>query len=540
MSDVRSQTRQVAAWALLLGLLVFALRAPQLDLPLERDEGGYAYIAWRLLEGDTPYLDWFDQKPPGIFVAYAIALSFGSDPVVAIRGLAALCCAASAILLFAIALRLLGQTAGLLAGVLLAALSADASVQGPIANTELFMAPWILLAAWGTLRIPAQARPSIAAGLAIGLALGIASAFKQVAVVNAPFLLAIFWLRLSGPQRGRALLRFGLWVGLGGGLVWCAIAGWFWLRGGLGAALDAVLLHNLAYTAQLTLSQRLAQLSHFATPMIPTQGVAWLLAAAGLVALARRRDRFPALFLGGFAATNAIGVSASGLYFPHYFQQVLPAVAALAAAGVLAAADRAGIARRPTLAVGAALALAPLAFASVEFARLTGAEATRRLYPGSVFEAMPAIAAEIAALTRPEDSVFIFGAEPEILLHAERVSASRYIYLFPLYGSFPDAEQRQAGVIAELEAARPAVIVWIPNRMFFGPGSPQLLTEWSTGLIDSSYRLHALVAAERSDRGVLHRLEPGEDARKRLSRARPWARIFVRVDGDAPSQPDAS
>ena len=32
------------------------LRAPLWDLPLERDEGEYAYIAWRMAAGETPYL----------------------------------------------------------------------------------------------------------------------------------------------------------------------------------------------------------------------------------------------------------------------------------------------------------------------------------------------------------------------------------------------------------------------------------------------------------------------------------------------------
>jgi len=64
--------------ALSIGLLVIAIRAPLMDLPLERDEGGYAYIAWRMTLGETPYLDWFDQKPPGIFAAYRVALSLAS------------------------------------------------------------------------------------------------------------------------------------------------------------------------------------------------------------------------------------------------------------------------------------------------------------------------------------------------------------------------------------------------------------------------------------------------------------------------------
>jgi 4-amino-4-deoxy-L-arabinose transferase-like glycosyltransferase len=532
----RRRARGVTA-ALLLGGLTLGLRAPLFDLPLERDEGEYAYIGWRLLAGDTPYLDWLDQKPPAIFVPYALAIATGEDPVVAIRLGAALFCAASVIALFALVRRLRGETEAWLAGALLAVLSADGAVQGPIANSELFMGPWILLALLGTLRVPARARPPAAAGLAIGACLAVACAFKQVAAVNAPLLLAVFWLRTPAGQRGPGLLRFAFWTAAGGVLVVGAIAAWFAARGGLGAALDAVLLHNLAYAAWLDPAQRLALWVHHASPMLPSQGVAWALAGGGLLALAWRRERLTGLVLAGFAATSAIGVSASGLYFPHYFQQALPAVAALAAVAVttLCGALPARL-RGWALVAGAGLALVPPGWAVLELSRLPPAEATRRLYPGSAFEAMPAVAAEVASLTGPDERIFVFGAEPELYFHARRLSASRYIFLFPLYGDFPQAEGRQAEVIAELERSPPAVIVWIPNRMFYTPGSPQRLTEWTTRTVDGQYRLHAWAAVEGASRGVVTRLGPDEDPRARLAEVRPWATIFVRArDAAAPT-----
>ena len=42
--------------------------------------------------------------------------------------------------------------------------------------------------------------------------------------------------------------------------------------------------------------------------------------------------RFAGFFLGGWGIANAIGVNVSGQYFPHYFQQLVPVIAALAAA----------------------------------------------------------------------------------------------------------------------------------------------------------------------------------------------------------------
>src|SRR5262249_13963350 len=61
--------------------LALVLRYPVADVPLERDEGEYAYIAQRWLDGEVPYKASFDQKPPGVFVAYAVFIAaLGPSP----------------------------------------------------------------------------------------------------------------------------------------------------------------------------------------------------------------------------------------------------------------------------------------------------------------------------------------------------------------------------------------------------------------------------------------------------------------------------
>src|SRR5438045_1698684 len=68
---------------ILLGIFAAALllRAPIADVPLERDEGEYAYLAQRWLLGEVPYKHSFDQKPPAIFALYVVFLTlFGSSP----------------------------------------------------------------------------------------------------------------------------------------------------------------------------------------------------------------------------------------------------------------------------------------------------------------------------------------------------------------------------------------------------------------------------------------------------------------------------
>ena len=73
----RTQTILLAAS---LVLIVATLRTPLLAIPFERDEGEYAYIAWRLAYNELPYRDWVDQKPPAVFYVYRLALSLPIEP----------------------------------------------------------------------------------------------------------------------------------------------------------------------------------------------------------------------------------------------------------------------------------------------------------------------------------------------------------------------------------------------------------------------------------------------------------------------------
>src|SRR5437764_11931410 len=74
-------------WIALFAAVCFIcalVRIRLLDLPLERDEGEYAYAGQLMLHGIAPYKLAYNMKFPGTYCAYAvIMLSFGQT----IRGI---------------------------------------------------------------------------------------------------------------------------------------------------------------------------------------------------------------------------------------------------------------------------------------------------------------------------------------------------------------------------------------------------------------------------------------------------------------------
>jgi hypothetical protein len=91
------------------------LRIRLLGVPLERDEGEYAYMGQLILRGEVPYLAAHNMKLPGVYYANALVLALLGETDVAVRlGLLVLN-AATIVLLYLLARRLVDTTAALTA-----------------------------------------------------------------------------------------------------------------------------------------------------------------------------------------------------------------------------------------------------------------------------------------------------------------------------------------------------------------------------------------------------------------------------------------
>src|SRR5438128_7396775 len=107
------------AW-LLVGLTVLfavAVRVHLRTMPLERDEGEYAYAGQLILKGVPPYKEAYNMKLPGTYAAYALIMAVFGQSASGIRLGVALVNAASIVLLFLIGRKLLDDAAGVAAAV---------------------------------------------------------------------------------------------------------------------------------------------------------------------------------------------------------------------------------------------------------------------------------------------------------------------------------------------------------------------------------------------------------------------------------------
>ena len=86
-TDINGKLVQFAWWALatIVFTLIVAIRIRLLGIPLERDEGEYAYAGQLILQGIPPYKLAYNMKFPGTYAAYALIMSIFGQTIVGIH-----------------------------------------------------------------------------------------------------------------------------------------------------------------------------------------------------------------------------------------------------------------------------------------------------------------------------------------------------------------------------------------------------------------------------------------------------------------------
>jgi hypothetical protein len=187
--------------------VTLALRSPTIVFPSYRgwaawgnDEGLYLLMARDLLHGHLPYTQTFDNKPPGIYVIYALAWSIlqaGPRSIYVAAGLAIWC---GSVAMFVLTKKCSGRTdMGLVAAGAFALYMCGNAAFG--ANTECFYVPLVAAGFAVLWPGPGERRRDLWAGVGGGALLGLAVCVKYVALYD--LVAALVVVAASYPSRTR-------------------------------------------------------------------------------------------------------------------------------------------------------------------------------------------------------------------------------------------------------------------------------------------------------------------------------------------------
>jgi 4-amino-4-deoxy-L-arabinose transferase-like glycosyltransferase len=387
--------RELTRMFLILLAITFVLRLPAFFVPVfNSDETFVATQAHVIEQGGELYEDATDRKPPLVPYVYAATFAFFETSALwSVRVVAMFAVALTALLLAVEARRRYGSRAGWIAGLLFVlAMVAFAPQDGQAANFEVFMLPSMTAAI-----VFARRGRGIAAGVGVALA----TLAKQTGA--ATLLPVLFLMARRRGKRGVAAVAIGftvpiaavaIAVGPSQLLYWAVLGNGSYLGVNSGSAFV------IAMFALMTLG--------FAACNLP---LLWKLPSAWherrQPALDGQRDTDLWIWVIGAALSVGIGLR----FFGHYYMQLVPPLALLAA-GALARSSRRAV--NATIVAASVLALA---FSAAGYF----------MHPFGPEPMYKSVSRYVAENAHPNDRLLVWGSEPEIYWASNLLPATRFL-----------------------------------------------------------------------------------------------------------------
>jgi 4-amino-4-deoxy-L-arabinose transferase-like glycosyltransferase len=490
----------------ILALILFtivAIRSNFAGIGFERDEGAYSYYGKLLLEGKTPYVDFYEQKFPGIFYFYGLMVSLFGFTVQGLHAGFMYLNMLTVILIYATARKLFSPFAGVIAAITYAFVSIAPNLSGFTIQSEhgvsffislglLFYALYREKGTWYQLFL-------------MGLSFGMAFMTKT----NGVFLvlwgggtLILDYLFDKKRSFKTLLINIGIY-GAGGLLVIVLLFLLILIKGSFSEMIFWAYEVPKNYVGKIKFSDGVQYFKFSRDNIVANYTFFWIHALLGLgVCLLKSvdfKDKLIFLSLGLFSFLTIV----PGFYFyGHYWIQLIPGLAILSALAFH------GLTRflKNTLNLKqASLPYIYLGIFVILTVRHTSALRTyyfhpnydrvlRSVYGNNPFPETVEVANFINANSGPEDQTALLGSEPQFFIYTQKNYLSRHAYFAAIVADFKEHPQWQRELAADIEKASPRYVVFYNHgiSLFVQPNTDKYIFEWANKYITEGYHLVGL------------------------------------------------
>lgn len=414
-------------------IALFPSNPNNMTLP-SRDSGVFLYVAWRLVNGDIPYRDVWDHKPPLIYFVDALGLTLTPGSLWGVWFLQMIFIFFTLFFIYKLLLKEFGIYAALAGALTLTSGLLTVLQRGNVTEEYalVFQALgfWLFVAAW-------RKDFPIRASLWIGLVGGLAFNFKQTTIgiwiTYGAILLIIRLLQRKLPLADLLSLLAGWLIPSVVLVIYLAsqnAAADFWQQS---------FLYNFVYIGKHEGIRRLIPVfikgfAYLRNGWILYFAILGWLAGLGYVWLKRKAfaEIHPLILIGLVnLPVEVILITVSGRSILHYYLTPLPVMAILAAVLVYTAPFLIG--KIPHLPAQKIEKWTPVMILAV---MLLGQLILIKSYPeivqGVSDNSRAPVVAYILKNTGEDDQVLIIGAESVVNFLARREAPTRYVYQYPL------------------------------------------------------------------------------------------------------------
>jgi hypothetical protein len=493
-----------AGLLLVLVMIVHSIRSNFLGIPFERDEGIYSYFGKLVLEGKTPYKDFYEVKFPGLFYFFAMIVGLFGDTVQGMHTGFMYVNIISMICLYFAARNLFSPVAGLITAITFAFVSLTPNLSGFTVQAEHGVAFFISI---GLLFYSlARTKEKFIYYLLMGLAMGCAFMVKTTGVFLAVWgglvIITDFWF--TKPRVWKQLWKNMAAYAIGGFsiiiLMFCIIAA----KGSFKEMIYWTIEHAKQYASSMPYEEGVKYFKYTRDAILQNYKFFWYhsILAVGLCLLRPINIKYKILgvTLLGFSFFTIVP---GYFFYGHYWIQVVPGLALVAGLtfySVMQILQNTFNVKQPAikfvyLGIFAALTFNHVSELKSYYYHPNYERILRAVYGNNPFPESWEIANYINAHSKPEDNIVLIGSEPEIYFYTHKKSPSRHAYFTSIVNNVKDHKLWQQEFAKDTEKAKPKFVVFFnhPLSLLVQPNVDRWVFDWANKFIQENYQIVGLV-----------------------------------------------
>ncbi len=452
-----------------------------IQLPLDRDEGTYLYMGYSFIHGYVPYVDFYEIKPPGIFLVYGLFhLLFGWTTETLHSGVFFIQLATACFIYKIIHQLAASSNTALTACAAYFLISVFPNFQGFAILSEHFFIFFIVLSLFFLTQ--SLLNRQIQNIFFAGLSLGFAAMIRQHAIFFIlPFL--YFLLVVSDKNKTSKLLPLLYFIG-GNVLVIVSLIGYVFIRGGFEEMVTWVIENpSKNYISQVSWQEGKQYFynylnNHFLIRHWPVV----LLFIIGLINLfinmisnSKKKEAILTLL---FFISSMACIFPGFKFYGHYWLMMMPAFGMISGYACVSSRNKAMLMANSALILF--MVSAQLYVNADLYFKIKGDEIYKRLYDSNPNYPLNKITGYLNKRLKKNEEIFVFGSEPQVYYQTSKISKTPHVYIGFVHTPGPASLQMQQEVIDFLENEKPEYLVHIQNPISINmkENSEQNLYNW--------------------------------------------------------------
>ena len=491
----------------IVGLVFVYSRMRFMEVPFDRDEGSYLYMGYSFIKGYIPYVDFYEMKPPGIFLVYGLFhILFGSSTFLLHFGLLLLQLYTAWLVYKIVASMFQRQQPGMLAACVYVIFNLSPNFMGFGIMSEHFFILFVLLSMYFLVKPMGQ--KVITNMFVAGLFFGMAAMIRQHAIFFV-FPVQMLIIHRSRSEKGSWFKNI-LYFASGSMAVIIALVGYVAVRGGFEEMVYWIFTHpSEKYITKVSWADGQPHLMgyinnifferHF--PMVILFGVGLVFIIKNIFKNNLRWENSIALlfFVGAF-----LTVFPGFRFYGHYWLMVFPFLAIIA--GLWLDSLTSDLFRYSSIAVVAILFLIQITKNNDLYFKIKADQIYQRMYEANPNYSLQKITKYLKRKIKEKDEIFVFGSEPQAYYELKKISAQPHVFISYLHLPSDRALAGQRQTMTYMTNQKPEFIIHLQNPISIGmkENSHQDLYQWIFSFEDQYYEKIALAEMNGRNKPVYY------------------------------------